>query len=82
MANLTIAVDDELLKRARVRAVENGTSVNAVLREHLEEYAGDERREALERFLARDHGSPVDSKPYVWSRQEIYRERLEKQGPT
>lgn len=39
MANLTIVVDDELLKRARVRALEQGTSVNAVLAARLEAYA-------------------------------------------
>lgn len=39
MANLTITVDDEILKRARVRALEQGTSVNAVLAEHLRHYA-------------------------------------------
>jgi plasmid stability protein len=38
--NLTIAVDDEVLRRARIRALEQGTSVNAVLREFLESYAG------------------------------------------
>jgi plasmid stability protein len=38
MANLTISVDDELLREARVRAVQDGTSVNRLLREHLERY--------------------------------------------
>jgi plasmid stability protein len=33
MTNLTITVDDEVLKRARIKALEQGTSVNAVLRE-------------------------------------------------
>jgi hypothetical protein len=40
MANLTIAVDDATLKKARLRDLEEDTSVNAVLREYLEEYAG------------------------------------------
>ena len=40
MANLTITLDDDLLKRARIRAAELGTSVNAVLREYLGQYAG------------------------------------------
>jgi len=39
MANLTITVDDELLRRARVRALEQDTSVNAILREYLEAFA-------------------------------------------
>ena len=35
MANLTLAIDDELLKRARVQAAEQGTSVNAEVRNFL-----------------------------------------------
>ena len=44
MANLTITVDEELLKRARLRALREGTSVNRLLRERLESYVEDERR--------------------------------------
>ena len=36
MANLTITVPDEILKSARRRALEQGTSVNAVLRDYLQ----------------------------------------------
>jgi len=39
MANLTIAIDDAVLKQARIRAIEQGTSVNAVLRDYLTDYA-------------------------------------------
>lgn len=39
MANLTINVDEEVLKRARIRALEENTSVNAVLGEYLKGYA-------------------------------------------
>jgi len=54
MANLTITIDDEVLKRARVRATEQGTSVNAVVREYLEQYAGSRsaQEQALVRLLA------------------------------
>ncbi len=44
MANLTITVPDDLLQEARVRAVREGTSVNAILREHLQQYVGQEER--------------------------------------
>jgi len=40
MANLTIAVDDQLIKQARIRAIEQGTSVSAKVREFLAQYAG------------------------------------------
>ena len=48
--NLTITVEDEILKRVRMRALEENTSVNAVLRKYLESHAGTTRlrRRALE----------------------------------
>lgn len=54
VANLTITVDEEILKRARIRALEQGTSVNAVLAERLARYAGerDEQVAAIVRLVA------------------------------
>ena len=40
MANLTITIDEATLKKARIRALEQNTSVNRILREYLEVYAG------------------------------------------
>jgi plasmid stability protein len=40
VSNLTITIDEEVLKRARLRALQQGTSVNALLREYLEAFAG------------------------------------------
>ena len=39
MADPTIEVDDGTSKDARMRTLEEGTSVNALLREHFEGYA-------------------------------------------
>ena len=75
MTNLTITVDEETLKRARMRALEEGTSVNAVLREYLEAYAGvrRERREAWRRILdlARESGMGSGGKRLP-RREELY----------
>ena len=35
MANLTLAIDDDLLQRARQAAMRENTSVNALVREYL-----------------------------------------------
>jgi len=35
MANLTIAIADEGLRKARLKALEQGTAVNALLRDYL-----------------------------------------------
>lgn len=39
MANMTIAVDDQLLRVARVKAVQQGTSVNEICRQAIERFA-------------------------------------------
>jgi plasmid stability protein len=41
MSNLTISVDDDLIKRARVRAIQQGTSLSAKVREFLQQYASE-----------------------------------------
>ena len=46
MANLTITVPEEILKSARRRALEQGTSVNAVLRDYLSQFAGAQSAQA------------------------------------
>ena len=51
--NLTITMADSTLERARTRALEEDTSVNAVLRKYLGSYAETtrRRRRALESLL-------------------------------
>jgi hypothetical protein len=83
MANLTITVDEGTLKLARMRALEEDTSVNAVLREYLEEYAGRrrERREAARRILESARNSRASSEGQVLpKREELYEERLGRYG--
>jgi plasmid stability protein len=78
VANLTIAVDDDVLRRARVKAAEQGTSINAVLRGDLERYAaGDGAEEAIDEFLALARRRPAHGGPSrQWSREDLYAERL------
>lgn len=79
MANLTITVDEETVKRARIRALEEGTSVNAVLRGYLEEYAGvkRERREAWRKIreLAESSGVGSDGEALP-KREELYDRKI------
>ncbi len=58
MSNLTISVDDALVKQARVRAISQGTSLSAKVREFLLSYATGtdtamtkRREEATDRLL-------------------------------
>jgi plasmid stability protein len=74
MANLTITVDDELLRRARVRAAQLGTSVNAVLRAYMETWAGaqHERSQAIESLLKRSPNSRSARRGRSWTRDELH----------
>lgn len=74
MANLTIAIEDDILKKARLKAVEDGTSVNAVVREFLREYTGSTSRrvEAARRVIALAHDSAAEVGPITWTRAEIH----------
>lgn len=83
MANLTIAIDDEVLKRARLRALQQGTSVNALLRDYLNSYAGDDhemqvRREIVESARRSRAGSGPEGRR--WTRDELYEERIGRYG--
>lgn len=84
--NLTITVDDEVLRRARIRALEQGTSVNAVLREYLESYAGDQREAAARSRLAtmaRSSRASSGDGGRRWTRSELYDLRFaDSVGPT
>ena len=51
MGNLTLAIDEDLLRRARVRAADQDTSVNAVVRERLVGYAAIDRTTSARRRL-------------------------------
>ena len=75
MANLTIVVDDEVLRRARIRAVERGTSVNAAVAEYLTSYAGSSRAaNAMMTFIELADAAEAGSGPRgrTWTRDELY----------
>lgn len=79
MANLTITIDDALLRRARMRALEQGTSVNALLREYLVAYAGSAQLQehALADLLALSSAATSRRGGAAWNRDELH----ERQAP-
>jgi hypothetical protein len=75
LANLTISIDDHVLRRARIRALEQGTSVNALVAGYLASYADlDDARVALIEFLERTERTHAGSGPAgrVWRREDLY----------
>ena len=79
MANLTVTVPDQVLKRARIRAIEHGTSVNAVVSRYLERYAGTgETADALGEFIELVRRVDASSGPQgrSWRREDLYDGRV------
>jgi hypothetical protein len=75
MANLTVTVDEQVLRRARIRALEQGTSVNALVTDYLTRFAGMGATErALAEFLEIAERSHASSGPEgrTWRREDLY----------
>lgn len=68
-------IDDDLLRRARIRALERGTSVNALVRDYLRRFAGrDDSADPLDAFFEIGDRSGASSGPTgrTWTRDEAH----------
>ena len=75
MSNLTLSIDEDVLRRARIRALELGTSVNTLVREYLGQLAGGSTAaEGVSEFFAATKGAGASSgnEGRSWSRDELY----------
>jgi hypothetical protein len=74
MANLTITVDAETLRQARLRAMAEGRSVNAILGDYLEMYSGQRRaqRDALADLLSIAGDCRSGSGGRRWTRDQLH----------
>jgi hypothetical protein len=72
---LTLTLDEATLRGARRRALELGTSLNALVRDYLEAFAaGSAGREGLEAFLVLTEHWEASSGPEsrVWTRDDVH----------
>jgi hypothetical protein len=74
MANLTISIEDEVLKQARLRALAEGTSVNALVREYLERFTAvnTRRQTAAEKILAVSAQASSRRGLASWTREDLH----------
>jgi len=70
MSNLTLSVDEQLIKRARMRAIEQGTSLSAKVREFLQDYVNGaqgglakQRAQATARLMAAMEAATAQAAP-------------------
>jgi hypothetical protein len=77
MVNVTVTVDEDTLRRARIHALEQGTSLNALVRSYLEGLVSSDRsREVGARLVARSRRVSANSGAAgrSWHRDELYDE--------
>lgn len=75
MTNLTLAVDEHVLRRARIRAMQQGTSVNALVRDYITRLAGEsEAGEGVTQFLqiVTGAGASSGSRGRSWNRDDLH----------
>jgi hypothetical protein len=75
MKNITLAVEDDVLEKARIVAAERRTTVNAMVRDFLTEIAtrDDKLDKARRDLLELIDNSTGDMGPdWRWNRDEIY----------
>lgn len=75
MANLTVTIEDHVLKRARLRALEMDTSVNALVRNYLCNLIGiDASAEIIHNFaeMARSSTYGSGAAGRNWERKDLY----------
>jgi hypothetical protein len=77
--NLTLSVDEKIVERARQVAQQQGTSLNALIREYLEHLAGEVSGDQILEEFERLWSKPGDSKgSYHANRDELYADRIDR----
>jgi plasmid stability protein len=92
MSNLTLSIDDDLLKQARLYAVQHDTSVNAMVRDYLKsvvtqvaDQAAEQRRaerlkavENIQRITELIRQENMIPEGVTWKREDAYADREER----
>ena len=74
--NLTLSVDEEIVAKARARAEKLGTSVNQLVRDYLEQLAGQRDPKAVaEEFVRLSMESTGNSAGWKYKREDAYDRR-------
>jgi len=74
MTNVTISIEDEDLKQARIVALQQGSSLNAAIREFVKSYIGNTKRyqQVTDSILQKAERSKYSSEGHEWTREDLY----------
>lgn len=72
--NITLSIDEEVVRAVRIYAAKHDTSLNALVREYLTDLATrDDRREiARRRLIELSKRSTAEMGSYKWNREDLY----------
>jgi plasmid stability protein len=72
--NITLAVDEDVLQKAKVVAAQKGTTVNGLVRDYLTILVKTEDRSerARQRLLELIDKSKAEMGPVTWTREDLY----------
>jgi len=74
--NVTLSIEDDVMRKARRRAEAMGTSVNQLVRDYLAQFAGLTDPDALAaEFEQRSAASKGDSRGWRFHRDELHERR-------
>lgn len=86
MSNLTVVINDDLLRAARIKALQQGTSVNEICREAIARFAAppDDYQDFMAQLIAiSDRMRRTRSTEPMWpSREAMYEEAMAERMPT
>ena len=82
MKNVTVSLDEDTYRRARLKAAERGRSLSSLVRDYLQDLGSGETREERRRKQLRELFARMDAKgtgiraSEIMTRDEIYDERF------
>ncbi|MEZ5536186.1 MAG: DUF6364 family protein [Thiolinea sp.] len=74
MTNLTLSIEEEDLRKARITALQQGTSLNAVIREFIKDYINrkQQNEQLADKILQTMQSSGYLGEDRKYSRDELY----------
>lgn len=81
--NITLSIDETIVKKVRKIAIDRDTTLNAMVREYLTSVADSDaavRKEQADALMASTERLARDMGPRRWTRDDLYDERLGRYG--
>lgn len=81
--NITLSIDETIVKKVRKIAIDRDTTLNAMVREYLMSVAESDaavRKEQADALIASTERLARDMGPRAWTRDDLYDERLGRYG--